>query len=461
MKIRKITAFIVAVLSVFATFTTLPKVTKVSAANEIVFVQGFKYSSDYILSKLFVEQEGDETKATGFTYASSNPATENPLESHTFLTAGTFEYNLFHKVDNVNTLIDRTTGAGYYAATTFKVVSSAEANAEIKYTVTEDAYNAYVASVYDILTDKQPEGSTKEPNPKKLKDTIEIPYLSDELVNFTYYSYSELRKVFGTAAANSTTLYYCAPNSNSFTSSSSRKITLSSVGTYKFYFELKDSFDNALTVDKEALTQKEDGWYDESDNLVAPIFSFKFDNVQGPEITVEKDTAKYERGFINLTYNDLSKYRTIVANNEQVDYQLWYFESTDAANGLESGYDIDEWIKTGADKLKASQKATRVTDDEAYAFDKSTLSFVPAKAGHYYLVITVGDSYGVETVTTWGIPVHEEFTTAKYETQFLKNNWLSFMFLGIALLSLIGIILIIFIKPKEEEEEEVNVVAKK
>ncbi|MBR3864407.1 MAG: hypothetical protein IKJ19_04775 [Clostridia bacterium] len=461
MKIRKITAFIVAVLSVFATFTTLPKVTKVSAANEIVFVQGFKYSSDYILSKLFVEQEGDETKATGFTYASSNPATENPLESHTFLTAGTFEYNLFHKVDNVNTLIDRTTGAGYYAATTFKVVSSAEANAEIKYTVKKTAYDAYVASVYDILTDKQPDGSTKEPNPKKLNDTIEIPYLSDELVNFTYYSYSELRKTLGTSAVNSTTLYYCAPQSSSFASSSSRKITLSKVGTYKFYFELKDSFGNALTVDKEALTQKEDGWYDESDNLVAPIFSFEFYNVQGPEVTIEKDITKYERGFINLAYNDLSSYRTIVANNEQVDYQLWYYPSSDAASGLEAGYDVTTWIREGADKLADTATAKRITDEEEFKFDKSTLSFVPTKAGHYYLVITVGDDYGADTVVTWGVSVHEKFTPAKYETQFLKNNWLSFMFLGIALLSLIGIILIIFIKPKEEEEEEVNEVAKK
>ena len=49
---------------------------------------------------------------------------------------------------------------------------------------------------------------------------------------------------------------------------------------------------------------------------------------------------------------------------------------------------------------------------------------------------------------------------AMKEKQFLKNNWVSFMFLGIAVLCLIGIILLIFVKPKEEEEVVTEVVRK-
>ena len=95
------------------------------------------------------------------------------------------------------------------------------------------------------------------------------------------------------------------------------------------------------------------------------------------------------------------------------------------------------------------------------AFNNSTLNFTTTKKGFYYVVVTVADKYGEASAVTYAIEVASEFTEVKYDTQFLKHNWVSIMFLGIALLSLIGIILLIFVKPKEEKEEEVTVVAKK
>ena len=57
--------------------------------------------------------------------------------------------------------------------------------------------------------------------------------------------------------------------------------------------------------------------------------------------------------------------------------------------------------------------------------------------------------------------VEAEVSEVKLEKQFLKYNWVSLMFLGIAVLCLIGIILLIFVKPKEATEEVITEVVKK
>ena len=178
------------------------------------------------------------------------------------------------------------------------------------------------------------------------------------------------------------------------------------------------------------------------------LFSFNFVVADGPEITI---SSKVEEGYIGLAYQDASEYITIVADNESVKYELYY-----SATKFNEG---DDWASAGVKTVE--DNAENVTEVEEYEFNSSSLEFMPTKAGCYYIVINVADKYGRDTAVTYAIEVNHEFTEVKYDTQFWKYNWVSMMFLGIAVLCLIGIILLIFVKPKEEVEEEITTVAKK
>ena len=93
-----------------------------------------------------------------------------------------------------------------------------------------------------------------------------------------------------------------------------------------------------------------------------------------------------------------------------------------------------------------------VTEVKAFAFDTSTRYFNVAAKGYYYVVCEVGNEWGDTAFCTYAINGNNEFNRVKYVRDwgmFLKNNTLSVVFLGIAVLSFIGLIVVICIKPKE------------
>ena len=236
------------------------------------------------------------------------------------------------------------------------------------------------------------------------------------------------------------------------------KFKLEEVGTYSFYVLAQDPSKTSLEVDKEKHVRKTvngiEGWYD-GDVLVAPIFTFNFDKVSEPKVTAKGTVAP---GYVGLTYKNIKDYMTIVAKNEKLDYKLYY---SDKSNDLTVG--VANWADEGNAKLVEAlgSKVVDITDDEAIGFSTSDLSFTPNKRGYYYLVVTAFDANGSDTLALAPIKVDAEVSEVKLEKQFFKNNWVSFMFLGIAVLCLIGIILLIFVKPKEEEEEVVTDVVSK
>ena len=438
MKMKKITAFIVAILSVLTVASYAP-VAKVSAApTDVKFVHSFtSYSVDYVISK-FVK---DEVEADGYAYRVQGEAEygEKITASHTFKGDVSKIYDIeIYNGENAIAASDWKDGIAH----TFTLVKETE-ESSIYYTFENKTRAEYELSI---------NGDEGKLAGKKLGDSFTYPDLTDILVS-DYFEYATLK--------SNLTLYYCRPTSKSFTSTTSKSFTLSEVGTYSFYVVAKDPTGTAFTVDTEKCVREVgaegDGWYLKDDvngtsTLVAPIFSFDFAVVKAPEITID---SKVEQGYIGLTYQDAKEYITIVANNESVKYEL-YYSATDLST--QSG---NEWASEGVEVLTTSESAENVSEDKEIAFNNSTLNFTPIKKGFYYVVVTVADKYGEASAVTYAIEVASEFTEVKYDTQFLKHNWVSIMFLGIALLSLIGIILLIFVKPKEEKEEEVTVVAKK
>ncbi len=434
MKMKKITAFILAVLSVL-TIASFAPIAKASAASTVEFVHGYNsYSLDYVVGK-FHAQEAD--KKYGYAYKASDAAEYGDVltSSHVFKGDIGAAYDI--KIYEIGTDSNVEVATG-----TFNLIEKTEVSS-LYYSLTGESRTTYQGLIYAVDGEGTETGKLAG---KELGDSFTYPDLTDILIS-DHFDYNALK--------NNLTLYYCKPTSSSFSTTTSKSFTLDQVGTYSYYVLAKDPTGTAMeTIDTDVLTRKEgslgDGWYNDSDELIVPVFSFYFANVKAPEITIDK---KVEEGFIGLTYQDASDYITIVGNNEAVQYELWYSESD-----LSAGK--DDWASTTLEVLEEAG-AVEITEDEDVAFNTSTLSFTPNKKGSYYVRVVVADDHGEDTAVTYAINVLSEFSEVKYDTQFLKYNWVSIMFLGIALLSLIGIILLIFIKPKEEKEEEVTVVSKK
>ena len=241
-------------------------------------------------------------------------------------------------------------------------------------------------------------------------------------------------------------LYVLKPNSSLPTSATSTKtdgtfptISLSSSGTYSFWVlfgDKKYESEYRYTMTTKDLKFKADGWYDTTDNLVIPVFSFNYTSTEGLTITA---SGGGEDGIVNHAYSDIT---FNISNGNLVSLTLEY--STDGTDGT--------WDK-------ATDKDAEF--DET-AFSASSISFVPRKTGYFRVVCTAQadgtDEYGYETAT---VKVSKEYTEVKLVDMrfrdFIKNNWKSLIFLGLAVLSLIGIVVIALYKPKDASKVKVEV----
>ncbi len=432
MKMKKITAFIVAILSLLTIASFAPIANVRADETDVKFVHGYdSYKLEHIADQFDITLgEGEAVKAYKV-----NAEEKVNTGSYTFMSVGknqTIEF--FKNAEGTETL----------GSFTFEVVAKDEAKGSIKYSVDADNYAAYMEKV------------VKEVEAKKLNDNVTYPAITDLLT-------SELYPV----DALKLTLYTCGPNSQTFSSSTGKTIKLSELGSYSFYVLAQDPSKNDLEIDSEKHVRKTvsgiEGWYDESDKLVAPIFTFNCAKAGQPEITAV-DANKVLQGYVGLTYKNIKDYITITANGEKVEYKLYYSTLdknlyTEYKLGLSGA--TDAWTSAGfklVTDAAESGKLIDVTDSKKYSaigFSTSSLSFTPDQKGCYYLLVSVKDAYGSHDLALAPIVVEAEVEEVKFEKQFLKNNWVSIMFLGIAVLCLIGIILLIFVKPKEVNEEEI------
>ena len=435
MKVRKITAFIVAILSVLSIATYIPQANTVSAAANVEFVYSFNsYSVSYVTGKFTTET------ATGYKYKATDASEWSELitAAHVFKgdVSKTYEIKVFNGETEV-TLSDNT----------FGLIEKTDASS-LKYTFATKTAAKYQEEIDALITK----------DTIKLGSTFTYPELKGILVS-DHFDYDALK------ADSKLTLYYAKPSATTFTSTTSKSFTLSENGRYSYYVLAKDATGTAMECDTEKLVRKVangiEGWYDTKDTddvsddlLIVPIFSFEISISKKPEITIDEIV---ENGFVGLEYQDAKDLINIVGENEGVRYELWY-----SANDLSAG--VNNWALEGVDKLRATNSEAVLLEGEeleAVGFDENTLKFTPNKTGSYYVVVTAADGFGSDTAVTYAINVAGEFTTVKYNTQFWKYNWVSMMFLGISLLCLIAIILLIFVKPKEKVEEEVTTVEKK
>ena len=139
-----------------------------------------------------------------------------------------------------------------------------------------------------------------------------------------------------------------------------------------------------------------------------------------------------------------------------------------------SGKSVDEG-KQIIEKYFSMMKGEEISDEEVFktvfadkdyaklGWSSSTLDFTPVEKGAYIVKCEVVDG-AANSVEAYSAIVKVEGGITKAQIArvqvWFENNWKSLIFLGIALLSLIGIIVLLFVKPKEEKELEENTTAK-
>lgn len=328
---------------------------------------------------------------------------------------------------------------------------SATATVSVTDTVTPVAYDVDSAKVTAFNATVQAEVDTLGDD----ATTVEIPASFWDMVVSNVYTSKHIN----------TKVYVAKPGADftvvkSSWSSAMSKITISSSGNYDFYVELVDPKENTVVVDKDVHERRVDGWYDlkgnedpSDDVMVLPIFTFNYTK----EIKFEpKIEVKVSKGIVGQEYSQAK----ITSNGEKNTVTLLYNSSTSATAPTEANE--GGWVVATAEHADFGTLTTTST------------KFTPLVKGSFVLkLVATGGTTGLEVKTIYSnvIVVNREIQQQKLVNvkfrNFLKNNWLSLVFLGIAFLCIVGIVVLAFYKPKDETakpakkakvEDEVEVV---
>ena len=241
------------------------------------------------------------------------------------------------------------------------------------------------------------------------------------------------------------TIHYEAPGSTSFSTTSAKKgefasLSVSSDGVYRFYVTASDGEGNEITV--KDLEYKDgalgSGYYvEDTDELKVPVFTFEYSADEN--ITIEAKIGS-EKGRVNQRYQSAT---FTIENADDVHFVLQYSE------------DNEEW--------KDAENGVEAKFDETL-FTESQLYFTPLVKGYFrFSASAKGGKSGTDTkreVYSDVISVQDEVEELKLVDEkvknFFKNNWLSMIFLGIAILCLVGIVVIALWKPSDKKAKKLE-----
>jgi len=344
----------------------------------------------------FYDADGSSaTLAVCYLDESTDPATEIQIATYT-----------------VNVNEDGTTAPVYKTGADFDAAALESFKAKLEDALyTDDAHTEYVAI-----------GSGK---------SVTIPTMQD-LVSDDITSYSSLKK----------TVQYWTPTTNS--TSTSMSVPVATAGHYRFCVLFEDAAGNKM--------ENEDFYSVDDDNsdvfTVDGIYSqyfFEFDILDNAEMSVV--AATQSNGFVGVKFKASSF--TITASSYNTTYSLYY-----SVNDIDT--EDDGWIE-----IIPVSKASEADDntDGGYTYDEivaigydGQLTFTPDKVGYYKIdcrVSSTSSARSVEAATKITVQAQPEVVTP--DNHWAENNIASIIFLSIGSLSLIGIIVLIFVKPKDED----------
>ena len=314
------------------------------------------------------------------------------------------------------------------------------------YTASTEALNAYKAAVKNAVmttyTLKKPDGTSETVSGHvKLGDKITIPSLKG-LVSDDFSDYGNLKH----------TVYYRTPTSSTG-STDGWTITLTDAGRYQFFVVFTDEAGNAMKK-ADFYETDDDGNYKPYDGPLDDYpygkFVFTFDIEDDAPIYVYAASSQ-KAGYLNTPYT-FSAF-SVEASGYKPVYKLMYCATKDGEYK-----EIPAKSTLPSDKKNYSGEDFTYDEVSGFAYD-GKLSFTPINKGYYKVVCTVSSTKLIrsETAETQVVEVSKKPTVVKPASHWLENNVWSVVFLSIGTLCLIGIIVLLFIKPKEETDVDTDV----
>lgn len=358
----------------------------------------------------------------------------------------------------------------------FTVVDKdAVTNDSVRYEINKTQYDKVQASIQDKIVDS---------------DGQYIP-IGD---NFYYIDVSEyIKSDYFDSDELTFKVYYANKSASDFTSTSSKYFEITQPGKHVYFIMATDDLGKGLIYDDDfkadneyyeageylGVTLEMAGFYrvDRNDDdevtaiheLVVPAFTFEINNNAKPKVTL----GKQDTGVIGKEYK-ISSITVESSNTTTKTYELYFMSKSDyewykANNTTVSGKEFDKGsFENDADYLNEFNaliegktingkviKLQAITSDSDEKFDSLELTFTPKKKGAYYVKCNVlAENASSDTVVTYAIKVEKSVSSNKYESEFLKYNWKSFVYLGISIASAIGILCVLFIKPKKKTNKD-------
>ena len=263
-----------------------------------------------------------------------------------------------------------------------------------------------------------------------LGTTLELPSFED-LVYDNFTSYTNLKK----------TVYYKTVDKD--TTTTDLKIKLDSNSDYLFFVVFSDGV-NSMDVE-DFYVENEDGTIDYEQ--VNKDFIFRMTLQDDAPITVE--SAKQGWGYKGIKYV-ASKF-TVDASGCKTTYKLYFNEKDDAKKEDEGWVEIPKLSSINEDTYES----------EVFTYDEikeinydGNLTFIPTRTGSYMIeCVAMSEVSGRSDEAATIIQVKEP-SVVKVPSEWLKNNTWSVVFLSVGTLCLIGIIVLLCIKPKEETDND-------
>ncbi len=261
----------------------------------------------------------------------------------------------------------------------------------------------------------------------KLGEKYNVPSL-ENFVTDNYSGYADL----------ASTVYYKTPTEEG--TSSDMKIPVEEAGDYIFYVVFTDKYDNAMEKDDFYTVDENDDNKLTYGTYVDFVFDFHVEDDAGFNIETQK---KQGTGYTGQTYTATAF--NIKANNYTAVYNLYY-------NAKENATSADDgWVEIIQKKNLTDNYTNEVfTAEDIKSINyNGSLSFTPNKTGTYKLTckITSDNTNRYSEAETF-IQIKTPTTVTPYEPLETREI-LAIVFLSVGGLCLIGIIVLIFIKPKE------------
>lgn len=269
-------------------------------------------------------------------------------------------------------------------------------------------------------------------------------------------------------------VYYYHDSQSSSTNLAPNNLSLNVTrqGSYVFTFYVTDKAGNEMRDINGEEFGSGDIWdmFKEGDESL-PWFHF---NVGYTGVSFEETPGMQATAYVGTSYSGATFKINGVSDSYDTVYRLFRFDGARYYQDHNKAFTYEEFIEKmdelfdGAEtrryftEIIASSKLEE-TDEEYeefhdYGWNSNGTSFTPQAEGLYYIRAEVTDKlYNSEPVTcSLAVVASEKAQALKGESEWLQNNIASVILWGVAGLALIGIILLLVIKPKDKGDIDVQ-----